>query len=98
MSDKTTGDIANRVGLWVAVLGLVVYVMSIGSWVGAADEKFKDAQTVEEKQDELVLTVNTIQTTQITQTTAIEDNKRAIEASRKEILAAIKEASEDDED
>jgi hypothetical protein len=89
MSDKTTGDIANRIGLWVGMCALALYVINIGAWVGAADEKFADAETVEQKQDQLILDVNTIQTTQATQTKAIEENKKAIETSRREILDAV---------
>ena len=84
-------DIAHRLGIWSGMIALAIYVMNIGVWVGAADEKFVDAQSVEEKQDKLILDVNTIQTTQNAQTKAIEDNKQAIETSRKEILDAIKE-------
>jgi len=93
----TAADLAHRIGIWTGMIVLAVYVLNIGQWVGAADEKFSDAQTVEEKQDQLVLDVNTISVTQRTQTTAIEENKKAIEASRKEILAAIKEAHRDDD-
>lgn len=75
----------------MAVIGIGMYMLNIGAWVGAADEKFKDAQTVEEKQDQLILDVNTIQVTQATQTKAIEANTAAIEDSKDEILEAIKE-------
>lgn len=95
-------DIAHRIGIWVAMVGLAVYVLNIGQWVGAADEKFKSAQTVEEKQDKLILDVNTIQVTQgaiqrtqTAQTNAIAANARAIEDSKDEILDAIKAATED---
>jgi hypothetical protein len=50
---------------------------------------------VEEKQDQLILDVNTIQVTQQAQTKAIEANAKAIEKSKDEILDAIKEATED---
>jgi len=40
--------IVNRIGTWVAILGMAAYVFNMGQWVGAADEKFEDAQTVEE--------------------------------------------------
>ncbi len=86
-------DIVHRVGIWGAVVVLGVYLMNIGAWVGAADEKFKDAQTVEEKQDQLIRDVVTIQVTQGIQTKAIEANTKAIESSKQEILAAIKEVS-----
>lgn len=95
-------DIVHRVGIWVAVAGMGAYMLNIGAWVGAADEKFKDAQTVEEKQDQLILNVNTIQvtqgaiqTTQAAQTIAIAANATAIEESKDEILDAIKAATED---
>ena len=85
-------DIVHRVGIWGFAITLGVYVLNIGQWVGAADEKFKDAQTVEEKQDALIIQVNTVAILQGVQTVAIQDNKTAIETSRREILAAIKDA------
>jgi len=88
-------DITHRIGIWGGMIAMFIYVLNIGQWVGAADEKFKDAETVEEKQDALILQVNTVAVLQATQTTAIEANKTAIETSRKEILEAIKEANED---
>lgn len=95
MSVQTGTDLVHRVGIWVGMIGLAIYVMNIGQWVGAADEKFKDAQTVEDKQDQLILDVNTIQVTQVAQTKAIEANTKAIEDSKDEILQAIQEANED---
>jgi len=91
---QTKGDIVHRIGIWGGMIGMFIYVLNIGQWVGAADEKFKDAETVEEKQDALILQVNTVAVLQATQTTAIEANKTAIETSRREILDAIKEASD----
>ena len=87
-------DIAHRLGIWAAVAGLALYVFNLGQWVGAADEKFADAQTVEEKQETLILDVNTLTTEQRHTKEAVEANKRAIEQSRQEILAAIKESSQ----
>lgn len=87
-------DIVHRVGIWGFAISIGIYLLNIGSWVGAADEKFKDAETVEEKQDALILQVNTVAVLQATQTTAIEANKTAIETSRREILEAIKEAND----
>ncbi len=85
-------DIVHRVGIWGFAISMGIYMLNVGQWVGAANEKFEDAQTVEEKQDVLILQVNTIATVQTAQTTAIADNKTAIETSRREILAAIKDA------
>ena len=90
----TVLDIIHRVGIWGFAITLGVYVLNIGQWVGAADEKFKDAQTVEEKQDALIIQVNTVAILQGVQTVAIQDNKTAIETSRREILDAIKEAND----
>ena len=87
-------DIVHRVGIWGFAISIGIYLLNIGQWVGAADEKFKDAETVEEKQDALILQVNTVAVLQATQTTAIEANKTAIETSRREILEAIKEAND----
>ena len=93
---QTKVDIAHRIGIWVSVVGLAAYLFNIGSWVGAADEKFNDAETVEEKQEQLILDVNTLAVEQKYTKEAVEANKEAIEESRKEILAAIKEAQKDD--
>ena len=91
---QTKVDIAHRIGIWISVIVIAGYVLNIGTFIGAAEEKFKDAQTVEEKQDVLILQVNTIATVQGVQTIAIADNKTAIETSRREILDAIKEAND----
>lgn len=89
-------DIAHRIGIWVAMAALGVYVLNIGQWVGAADEKFKDAQTVEQKQETIMLQQNTMVTEQKHMNKSIEENAKAIEESKREILAAIKEAHKDD--
>jgi len=81
---QTWSDIAHRIGIWGAVLTIGFKVFAMGSWVGAADEKFKDAATVEETQKDLLLQVNTIATKQEAMEKTLEDNKR-------EILDAIKE-------
>ncbi len=91
---QTKVDIAHRIGIWISVIVIAGYVLNIGTFIGAAEEKFKDAQTVEEKQDVLILQVNTIATVQGVQTLAIADNKTAIETSRREILDAIKAAAD----
>lgn len=46
-------DLAHRIGVWAGMIGLMVYVMNIGTWVGAADEKFKDAESVEQTQQQI---------------------------------------------
>lgn len=45
--------LANRIGTWASLVALGMYVMYIGQWVGAADEKFKDHDTVEETQQQI---------------------------------------------
>lgn len=82
-------DIAHRIGIWAAVL-------SIGAWVGAADEKFNDAETVEATQKQLVLDVNTLTTETKYTKEAVKANTDAIEASERAILAAIKAAHDDE--
>lgn len=96
MTHKSTADIANRVGLWGGMIALAVYVLNIGAWVGAADEKFSDAETVEEKQDEMIVQQAVMSTRQEAIEKAVEENQQAIEDSKEEILAAIKEAHKDD--
>lgn len=93
---KSTGDIANRVGLWAAVIGIGMYVMNIGQWVGAADEKFNDAETVETTQRAILLQQATIATEQKNMKETLDDIEEQAEKDKKEILAAIKEAHKDD--
>jgi hypothetical protein len=85
----TSGDVVHRIGIWLAMVGVVVYVLNIGAWVGAADEKFVNGDTVKTKQEEMIVTQTIIATKQDSIEKAVEANKKAIEASRKEILAAI---------
>ncbi len=91
---QTKVDIAHRIGIWISVIVIAGYVLNIGTFIGAAEEKFKDAETVEATQKILLLQVNTIATVQGVQTKAIEDNKDAIEDSRREILKAIRESND----
>ena len=84
-------DIAHRLGIWMAVLGLAAYLFNIGAWVGAADEKFEDADTVEKKQDALIIQVTTLATQAKATTTAVESNTTAIQTSKQEILDAMQE-------
>ncbi len=70
--------------------------MDMGRWVGAADEKFDESESVEIKQEQLILDVNTLTVEQKHIKTTVDANKKAIEDSKKEILAAIKEAHKDD--
>lgn len=90
---QTWTDIAHRIGIWSVVVLMAVKLFSVGAWVGAADEKFKDAASVEVTQKQLVLTVNTLTTEQKYTKLAVEANKVAIEESKDEILAAIKKAN-----
>ena len=88
---QSTGDLIHRVGIWVGMIGLALYVLNIGQWVGAADEKFKGAASVEQKQEQLILDVNSLTVEQRYTKEAVKANTIAIETSRREILAAIKE-------
>ena len=90
---QTWTDIAHRIGIWSVVVLMAVKLFSVGAWVGAADEKFKDADSVEVTQKQLVIDVNTLTTEQKYTTLAVQANKTAIEESKNEILEAIKEAS-----
>ena len=87
-------DIAHRVGIWTAVTGIALYVFNMGAWVGAADEKFEDAATVEHTQQALLLQVNTVATKQEAIEEAVAENKQAIKDSEKAVLAAIAELKE----
>ena len=91
---QTRVDIAHRLGIWISVLVIGGYVLNLGHWAGAVEEQLKDAETVEETQKALLIQVATIAAVQLTQTVAITDNKAAIEASRRDILKAIREAND----
>ena len=91
---QTKSDLAHRIGIWISVLVIGGYVLNLGHWAGAVEEQLKDAETVETTQRALLIQVATIAAVQTTQTTAIRDNKDAIETSKREILNAIREASD----
>ena len=82
-------DVAHRIGIWGAVVVIAAKLFTMGTWVGAAQEKFEDAETVEETQKALLLKVNTVATRQEAIVTAIQGNTKAIETSKKEVLDAI---------
>lgn len=100
MSNGTNGDkaaLANRVTTWVAIVGMGMYVMNMGQWVGAADEKLEDAATVEVTQKAILLQQATMIAEQAHMKEAVEDIKEQAEKDKNEILDAIKDAHEDDE-
>jgi len=78
------------------MIGLAAYVISIGQWVGAADEKFNAAATVETTQRVILLQQNTLAVEQKNMKEQLDDIKDQAETDKKEILAAIKEAHKDD--
>lgn len=82
-------DIAHRIGIWGAVVVIAVKLFTVGAWVGAADEKFADAATVEETQKALIVQVTTLAANAAATTKAVESNTTAIQDSEKAVLAAI---------
>lgn len=60
MNEKEV-SIVNRIGTWAVLAGLGVYMLNIGSWVGAADEKFEQAQKVEEQVDDIKERITTLE-------------------------------------
>jgi hypothetical protein len=84
-------SIANRIGTWVALAAMGAYVMNIGAWVGAADEKFSDAEKVEEQVDDIKDRLTKIETVVTAQTETMKENK-------KDILEAIKELKDEIKD
>lgn len=77
------------------MIALAVYVLNIGQWVGAADEKFKDAETVEQKQEEILQTQTTIKTKQEAIVKQLDDIEDQMKEDKREILEAIKELEDD---
>jgi hypothetical protein len=84
-------SMANRVSLWVAIVALGIYVMNMGQWVGAADEKLKDAEAVEEQVDDIKDRLTALETTVDTAVDTMKENK-------KDILDAIKELKDEVKD
>ena len=87
--------LANRIGTWTAIIGLAAYVFWMCTWVGAADEKFKDAETVESKQTAILLQQATIATKQQHIETKLIKIEEQMKEDKEDILDAIKEAHED---
>ncbi len=50
---EAMGHVINRAASWIAIVGLGLYILNIGQWVGAAEEKFENAQKVEDQVDDL---------------------------------------------
>lgn len=99
MSDghkQTPGDLAHRIGIWGGMIGLGLYVLNIGAWVGAADEKFNDAETVETQQRAILLQQATIVTEQKNLKEKLDEIEEQAKEDKREILDAIKEVQRDD--
>lgn len=89
-------SVANRLTTWAAIVGMGLYVMNMGQWVGAADEKLEGAAKVEATQQAMLLQQATMVAEQAHQKDALEDIKEQAEKDKEEILNAIKEAHKDD--
>lgn len=76
------GTILNRVGMWSTLVGLAIYVLNMGMWVGAADEKFESAEQVEKQVDEVKERLTKLET-------AVELNTKTAEKNTEAILKAI---------
>jgi len=74
--------LANRLGVWVAMAALFVYVLNIGQWVGAADNKLEKAEEVEKTQQSIKERL-----TRLEETVQANDDKSAVRDQ--EILKAI---------
>lgn len=96
MTDKngkqTKSDLAHRIGIWTVVAGMAMYVFNMGQWVGAADEKFEDAETVEAKQQAILLQVNTVATKQEAIADKQDELEDQLDETKQEILDAIAQA------
>lgn len=92
--NQSKSDLAHRVGIWGGMIALAIYVLNIGQWVGAADEKFKDAETVETKQEEILEQQTTMRTKQEAIVKQLDEMKQQMKEDKQEILAAIKELEE----
>ena len=94
MTLNGNGAVINRVMQWLALAGLLVYVLNIGSWVGAADEKFKDAATVEQKQEQIKTDVTIILTEQLHMKEDLNDIKGVQAEQGKKLDKIIEKLSE----
>lgn len=59
--EEDVTSVTHRVATWAVIVPLVIYVLNMGMWVGAADEKFEDAKQVEEKVDALKVQVTRVE-------------------------------------
>jgi 2-methylisocitrate lyase-like PEP mutase family enzyme len=70
--------VANRVASWVAIIAIGIYVMDMGKWVGAADEKLADAEKVEEQVDAIMQRITAVEVVVAAQTETMKENKEDI--------------------
>lgn len=78
------GAALNRVASWGSIVAMALYVLYIGQWVGAADEKFKDAESVEQTQKQIKERLIRVEE-------GIEDLEESAAREHDAILDAIKE-------
>jgi uncharacterized membrane protein (DUF106 family) len=89
-------DLAHRIGIWGFAVAMGLYLLNIGQWVGAADEKLRDAETVEEKQQTIIETQTTIKTKQEAIVKQLDEIEEQMKEDKKEILAAIRDLEKND--
>ena len=51
--DDSMGSIANRIATWAGIALLGVYVLNMGQWVGAAEEKLEAAEKVQQQVNDI---------------------------------------------
>jgi hypothetical protein len=60
--NKEQQSVTHRIATWAAIIPMGLYVMNMGQWVGAADEKFEDAETVEQEVDDIKERITKLET------------------------------------
>ena len=81
----------NRLALWAAVIPMFLYILYLGQWVGATEEKIADHDNVERTQIEIKERLVRVEE-------GLEDLEKASDRDRELILDAIRRLEEKMED
>ena len=82
---------ANRITTWVAIAAMGVYVLNMGQWVGAADEKLADAEAVEVQVDAVKDRLTKVEVN-------LDNLEKTVEKGDEAILKALAELKQDVKD
>lgn len=89
--EEMNKSIAHRVAIWAAIVPLSIYVLNMGMWVGAADEKFENANKVARTQEDIKRRLTTLET-------EVKANSKASEKQTEAIIKAIEKLEKEIKD